>query len=77
MSFADQLRDERKRLGLTQAVADAVLDTCKGQVAAWESGRNTPHVLTQEGALARLRNRQTPPLADFFAQASHLPVTTP
>jgi DNA-binding transcriptional regulator YiaG len=58
--FADQLRDERKRLGLTQAEADALLDTCKGQVAAWESGRNTPHNLTQEGALARLRNRKTP-----------------
>lgn len=47
MSFADHLRDERIRLGLTQAGADAVLDTCRGQVAAWESGRNTPHVLTQ------------------------------
>ena len=60
MSFADQLRDERKRLGLTQAGADAVLETCKGQVAAWESERNTPHILTQEGALARLRKRNTP-----------------
>lgn len=73
MSFADQLRDERKRLGLTQAVADAVLDTCKGQVAAWESGRNTPHVLTQEGALERLRNRKTPPLADFFCASASSP----
>ena len=53
--FADQLKDERKRLGLTQAGADAVLDTCRGQVAAWESGRNTPHVLTQEGALSRFK----------------------
>mgnify|MGYP000919645954 FL=1 len=60
MSFADQLRNERKRLGLTQAGADAVLETCKGQVAAWESERNTPHILTQEGALARLRSRKTP-----------------
>lgn len=60
MSFADQLRNERKRLGLTQAGADAILETCKGQVAAWESERNTPHVLTQEGALARLRNRKAP-----------------
>ncbi len=60
MSFGEQLRNERIRLGLTQAGADALLDTCKGQVAAWESGRNTPHVLTQEGALARLRNRKTP-----------------
>jgi len=60
MSFSDQLKSERKRLGLTQAGADAVLETCKGQVAAWESERNTPRVLTQEGALARLRNRKTP-----------------
>lgn len=60
MKFANQLREERKRLGLTQAGADAVLETCKGQVAAWESERNTPHILTQEGALARLRNLKTP-----------------
>lgn len=65
MSFADQIRDERKRLGLTQAGADAFLDTCRGQVAAWESARNTPHVLTQEGALARLRNRKTPRNAEL------------
>lgn len=61
VSFSDQLRDNRKRLVLTQAGADAVLDTCRGQVAAWESGRNTPHILTQEGALARLSNRKTMP----------------
>ena len=60
MSFADQLKTERKRLGLTQAEADAVLDTCKGQVAAWESERNTPHILTQEGVLQRLRATKTP-----------------
>ena len=29
MKFADQIRDERKRLGLTPAGADAVLDTCR------------------------------------------------
>lgn len=56
MSFANQLRDQRKRLCLTQSQADVLLGTCKGQVAAWESGRNTPHLLTQEGALARLRS---------------------
>jgi DNA-binding transcriptional regulator YiaG len=59
MKFSERLKSERERLGLTQAGADAILDTCKGQVAAWESGRNTPHVLTQEGALARLRNQKT------------------
>lgn len=60
MRFAEQLRRERKRLVLTQAGADAILETCKGQVAAWESERNTPHILTQEGALARLRNQKAP-----------------
>jgi transcriptional regulator with XRE-family HTH domain len=53
MSFAERLRSERNRLGLTQAGADALLDTCKGQVATWEGGYNTPHILTQEGAMAR------------------------
>ena len=60
MTFADQLKTERKRLRLTQARADADLDTCRGQVAAWESERNTPHVLTREGALQRLRSTKTP-----------------
>jgi transcriptional regulator with XRE-family HTH domain len=60
MSFADQLKSERDRLGLTQAGAEALLGLGKGQITAWETGRNTPHVLTQEGALARLRNRKTP-----------------
>lgn len=60
MNFSDKLKTARKRLGLTQAGADAVLETCKGQVAAWESERNTPHVLTQEGALIRLRTMKKP-----------------
>ena len=54
MKFADQLKSERKRLGLIQAEADAILSS-RRKVAAWESARNIPHVLTQEGALARLR----------------------
>jgi len=60
MKFAAQLKTERKRLGLTQAEADAALDTCRGQVAAWESERNTPLKLTQEGALQRLRAMKPP-----------------
>lgn len=55
MTFADQLRDERQRLGLTQAEAATLLDVARDTVAAWESQRNTPIALTQEGALARLR----------------------
>jgi hypothetical protein len=54
MKFSDQLKTERKRIGLIQAEADAILSS-RGKIAAWESGRNIPHVLTQEGALARLR----------------------
>jgi len=54
MKFSEKLRNERKRLGLTQSGADALLSTCRGQVAAWESERNTPHILTQEAALSRL-----------------------
>lgn len=58
MSFAERLKSERKRLKLTQPQADAVLSCGKGQVAAWESGRNVPHILTREGAIARLNKTQ-------------------
>ena len=54
MKFSDQLKTERKRIGLIQAEADAVLSS-RGKIAAWESERNIPHALTQEGALARLQ----------------------
>lgn len=58
MSFADQLKTERDRLGLTQAGAEALLGLGKGQITAWETGRNVPHRWMQEGALARLRDYQ-------------------
>jgi len=54
MSFSEQLKTERKRLGLTQAEADALLNLGKGQITAWETERNTPHEIMQEGVLARL-----------------------
>jgi transcriptional regulator with XRE-family HTH domain len=60
MTFAAKLKAERVRLGLSQSGAEALLDLGKGQVTAWETERNTPHVLTQEGTLARLAKIKTP-----------------
>lgn len=54
MTFAEKLKAARKIAGITQAEADRLLQTCNGQVAAWESGRNVPHLLTQEAAIRRL-----------------------
>lgn len=55
MTFADQLRSERTRLGLTQVEAAMLLDVARDTVASWESERNMPIAVTQEGVLARLR----------------------
>lgn len=55
MSFSQDIRRERRRLRLTQAQAAALLDVSRDTVASWESERNTPISLTQEGALTRLR----------------------
>jgi len=56
MTFAEKLKSARRRLGITQAAADALLETCRGQVAAWERSRNIPHILTQEAAIRRLES---------------------
>jgi transcriptional regulator with XRE-family HTH domain len=61
VSFADQLKSERKRLGLTQAGAEALLGLGKGQITAWETGRNTPHRWMQDGALRDLRTTKKRP----------------
>lgn len=64
MSFATQLALHRQRLGLTQAGAAALLDVGLRTYAIWERDddpKRRPHVLTQEGALARLA--KTHPLA--------------
>lgn len=63
MSFADQLKRERTRLGLTQAEIAAALETGLRTYQVWERDddpKRKPHVLTQEGALARLRKLKTP-----------------
>lgn len=55
MSFAEQLKAERLRLGLNQSEAEALLGLGKGQITAWETGRNVPHRWMQEGCLRELR----------------------
>ena len=54
MIFAEQLKSERSRLGLTQAEAATILSISKSTLEEWENGTKTPKELTQEGALARL-----------------------
>ena len=63
MSFAAQLAMHRQRLGLTQAEAASALEIGLRTYAVWERDddpKRKPSVLTQEGALARLRKIKTP-----------------
>lgn len=53
MTFPEQLRTHAVRLNLTQAQLAAVLYVSPRAVWQWLSGK-VPHVLTQEGAIARL-----------------------
>lgn len=54
MNFPEQLKGERERLGLTQAQAAAALSVSASWVDKVERDLRVPHVLMQEGALARL-----------------------
>jgi len=60
VSFADQLKSERERLGITQAQAASILGVSKSVLAKWEIADRAPLELTQEGALQRLRAIKTP-----------------
>lgn len=55
MSFADQLKKERERLGITQAQAASLLGVPDRTYWEWEAGKTEPYAITQEGALQRLR----------------------
>lgn len=55
MTFPQQLKSERERLGLTQAEAAAILSVSASWVDKTERKEREPHVLMQEGALARLK----------------------
>lgn len=53
MQFAEKLRAKRKLLHLTQAELANMLEISPRAVWQWEQGR-VPHILTQEGADARM-----------------------
>ena len=55
MTFAEQLKTQRKRIGLKQADLAALLEVPARTYWEWEAGKTEPHVVCQEGALARLR----------------------
>lgn len=58
MTFAKQLKSERRRLGLTQEAAAEACDEPKRTWADWERGQSTPKPCHQEGILARLAKMQ-------------------
>lgn len=60
MTFAEQLKSERQRLGLSQAELARVLGVSFEAISKWERAVTTPAEITQEGALARLRAIPTP-----------------
>lgn len=61
MRFAEALKKERDRLGLTRAqAADFLEDVSASWIDKAESGAREPHPWMQAEALRRLRARKTP-----------------
>jgi transcriptional regulator with XRE-family HTH domain len=61
MTFAEQLKGQRQRLGLTQSEAADVLEVSASWVDKAEREIRTPIKITQEGALARLTKAKKRP----------------
>jgi transcriptional regulator with XRE-family HTH domain len=59
MTFAEKLKSERKRIGLSQADLALLLGVSAEWVSKSERGLSTPLEITQEGALERLRKTKT------------------
>lgn len=57
MSYAEELKSEKQRLGLTQAELAALLDVSPRAVWQWLQG-DEPIAIAKEGALARLRKTE-------------------
>ena len=57
MSFAEQLKTERERLGLTQAQVASLLNVPARTYWEWEASKTTPYAISQEGALKRLSEK--------------------
>lgn len=61
MSFAEQLKKERERLGLTRAGAAALLrDVSESWIVKAEGSLREPHPWMQAEALRRLREQKRP-----------------
>lgn len=60
MTFADQLKAERERLGITQAQAAALIEVSARVYWEWEHAKTTPYKVTQEGAIVRFNKTQLP-----------------
>jgi DNA-binding transcriptional regulator YiaG len=59
MTFAETLRCARLTLDLTQTGAAQLLSVSRRTIQHWEDPRRpAPHILAQEGALARLDAEQ-------------------
>lgn len=69
MTFSEQLKAHRERLGLTQAELAALLGVPSRTHWEWESGKTTPHAITQEGALDRLTKAKRLPRRNENAEA--------
>ena len=54
MTFAEKLKQERRRLGLIQSQAAEACDEPIRTWADWERGHSTPKPCHQEGLLARM-----------------------
>jgi transcriptional regulator with XRE-family HTH domain len=63
MNFAEKLKSERERLGLTQAGVAPLLDVSAEWVSKVERNLSTPRPIAQEGAIARLRKIKQRPKA--------------
>lgn len=61
MTFAEQLKRQRQRLGLTQSEAAELLEVSASWVDKAEREIRTPIKITQEGALARLTKSKSRP----------------
>jgi predicted transcriptional regulator len=55
MNFADQLKSEQDRLGLTQAEVAALLEVSPRAVWKWLHGDEPELAVTREGVIARLK----------------------
>ncbi len=54
MTFAQQLRAEQSRLGMTQPDLAATLEVSERTICHWLTGTREPLAVAVEGALARL-----------------------